>query len=358
MEGEDSHMKIRIRKLQVLRRTVQVAVILLVLAVPAVSRYANYLAAYELNDTLTRWDGTLQGETLAALDSAFRTLPGSETERVGQIVRHREGVLAHAQSLRGGPWSMQIAGLSLSDPLAALESVVARKHISKVVVISVIIPVVLTVLLGRIFCSWICPMGLLLEMTDKLRALLRFLEIRPRNVPFARSTKYAVLVAGILLAAIGSVPILGYIYPPAIMSREAHDLVFGMFDRAEAGQFGLSIAGLTWMSLIIVGIALVEVAFSRRWWCRYVCPGGAVYNMLGKARPVRVKLLASKCTNCADCVVACPMGLNPMKNEMGMECDNCGVCISHCDDDALAFKITMSDEEKTVTAPPDAMIAK
>ncbi len=91
------------------------------------------------------------------------------------------------------------------------------------------------------------------------------------------------------------------------------------------------------MSLIIVGIALFEVAVSRRWWCRYVCPGGALYSLLGAARPIRVKLSESKCTSCGDCVVACPVGLNPMRDKMGIECDNCGVCISHCHDDALGY---------------------
>lgn len=345
-------MKININKLQWTRRAVQIAVILLVLALPAVSRYANYLAARELDKNLVKWEGTLQGETLAAIDTVFRTFPNAEIDRVGKVVRDRKQVLLYAQDYRGGPWSMQLAGISMTDPLAGAESIIARKKVVKVLAVSLILPIVVTLILGRVFCSWICPVGFLLELTDKLRRPLRFLEIKPRNIPFARSTKFILLAVGLTMTAFLSVPVLAYVYPPAIFNREVHDFVFAIFDRAEIGQFGLSIAGLTWMSLLLLGIALFEILVSRRWWCRYLCPGGALYALLGVVRPIRVKLKLDQCTRCTDCVVACPMGLNPMENKMGIDCDNCGACISSCHDDALAYAIQLNDKIKQRTKSP------
>jgi NapH/MauN family ferredoxin-type protein len=334
-------MKLRVRKIQILRRAAQVGALIVLLAIPAMSRYNNYLAARELDKYLERWDGTPQGEALAMLDAGFRMLPGAETERVGQTVRDRTQVLEYAQQFRGGPWSAEVAGVSLTDPLAAAESIAARRRVARVLVIGLIIPVVGTLLLGRIFCSWICPMGLILELTDKLRTVLRFLEIRPRDMRFSPLTKHMLLAVGLAGAAISAVPVLAYIYPPAIISREAHDLVFGFFDRAEAGVPGFSAGGLTWMSLIIVAIVLFEVLISRRWWCRYVCPGGALYGILGALRPVRVKLAEQTCTKCGECVNVCPMGLNPMQNRMGIDCDNCGVCVSDCPDGALNYRLAV-----------------
>lgn len=340
-------MKMHVRKIQVLRRTVQISVILFLLMVPAVARYSNYVASLDIDKNIDSWQGTAQGAAIAAIDNVFRALPGGEKERVGEIVRDDDGVLHVAQQFRGSAWSAEVMGVSMSDPLAAAESIVARKRIVGVVAISLIVPIVVTLLLGRVFCSWICPMGFLCEMNDKLRGLLRFLEIRPRNIAFSRSTKMILLASGLLLTAILSVPVLGYIYPPAIVSRELHDVVFTMFDRAEAGRPGLSAAGFTWMSLIILGILLFEQLISRRWWCRYVCPGGALYSLIGYARPVRVKLIESKCTQCTDCVKVCPMALNPMNNKMGMECDNCGECVSVCDDDALEYAFAGNVFERT-----------
>lgn len=332
-------MRIAVRKYRIARRTVQVSVVLLMLLIPAISRYTNYVAAREIDKTLQKWEGTLQGAVLTGIDKGVRALPGAEKERVGEIVRDRSGVLGYTSEVRGGPWSAQLGPVSMSDPLGAIESMVARKHVAMVVVISLIVPVIATLVLGRVFCSWICPVGFLLEMTDKLRGLLRFLEIRPRNIRFSRGTKYGVLGLGLVVVFFTATPVLTYIYPPAIVSREAHNFVFGLFDRAEEGRFGFWAGGLTWTAMIVAGIALIEVFLSKRWWCRYVCPGGAIYSGLGAARPIRVKLIAQNCTRCAECIKACPMALNPMTNEMGMECDNCGECISHCSDDALKLSV-------------------
>jgi ferredoxin-type protein NapH len=198
----------------------------------------------------------------------------------------------------------------------------------------------LTLLLGRVFCSWVCPVGLLLEATDKLRSGLAFLEIRSRNVRFPRSFKYLVLGGGLSLAAVIAVPVLGYVYPPAILSRELHDFVLASFDRAEMGRFSPSLSGLSLMTLFILAIVVFEVVVSRRWWCRYVCPGGALYSVIGQGRAVRVTLKSEACTGCTRCVPACPMGLDPMHDKMGMECDNCGVCIASCGDAALSYGLS------------------
>ncbi len=328
-------------RLQLARRLVQIGVLAVIIAVPTVARYHNYLAARELDQHLGAWAETLPGRMLAATDALMRMLPGAERERAGRMQRDRQAVLAHAQALRGGAWSAEIGPVSLTDPLAAAESVAATKHFPRVLLVGLIVPLLATLLLGRVFCSWICPMGLLLEMTDKLRGLLRFLEAPPRNLRFARATKYALLAAGIILAAVVSMPVLGYVYPPALLSRELHDGVFAIFDRAELGQPLRWTAGFSWMVIVLVGIALFEVALSRRWWCRYVCPGGGLYSLIGAARPLRVKLHQSSCTDCALCVAACPMGLNPMQGEMGLECDNCGVCIDACGDDALGYGLAL-----------------
>lgn len=329
--------------LQAIRRIVQFLALAVMLAVPALSRYNNYLGARELDKNLERWDGTLQGEVLDGFDMVLRSLPGGEKERVGRMVRNRKQVLDYAQTLRGGPWSIQIGSISMTDPLAGAESILASKQLVSVLLISLVIPVIATLLLGRIFCSWVCPVGLLLEFSDKLRNVLRFLEIRPWNLHFSCGIKYTLLGVGLVLTVVLSIPILGYVYPPAIMGREAHDLVFGIFDRAEIGRMGFWVGGLTWMSLILIGIVLFEMIVSRRWWCRYVCPGGAIYNLLGWTRLVRVKRVANNCTLCGDCVVACPMGLVPMQDVMGVECDNCGLCMSSCNDDALGYTLSVKE---------------
>ncbi len=344
-------MKIGIRKLQILRRTVQISVLVGLFMVPIIARYHNYAASNEIDRVVEKWDGTAAGAMISTLDTAIRLLPGAEHERAGIMQRDTDAAIAYAQQIRGSVWSADIGPLSLTDPLAVAESSLASKKFPWVLAVGLFIPLLATLLLGRVFCSWICPAGLMFEMNDKLRGVLRFLELPPRNLRMERSTKYGLLAAGLLLTTVLAVPVLGYIYPPAVLSREIHDLVFATFDRAEHGRFGFWVGGMSWMTFVFMTIIAIELFVSRRWWCRYVCPGGGLYSLLGTFRPLRVKLKHEKCTECVLCVAACPMGLNPMKNEMGMECDSCGVCISSCNDDALGYAIAGPSKPIAQTSP-------
>ncbi len=294
---------------------------------------------------LEKWHGTAQGRTLAAVDATLRALPDGEKQREERTVRNREQLMEYAQGVRGGPWSLQLGAVSMTEPLAAAESIAARKTASRVLWAGLIVPIVIVVLLGRVYCSWVCPMGFFLEMTDKLRRALRWLELRPNDVHVSRATKYVLLGVGLALSAVFALPVLGYAYPPALLGRELHDLVFGLFDRAEMGAFGFAVSGLTWMSLVLVGIAVLEITLSKRWWCRYVCPGGALYSLLGWRRAVRVQRDAAQCTMCGLCDRACHLGLKPMQDRFGPECDNCGLCISNCADDAIGFTLRLRERK-------------
>lgn len=332
---------LRAKGFQVLRRAAQLTAVALMILAPVLARYHNYVAARELDNALKRWGHRPQGRILAALDSGVRALPGGEKERVGRLIRDRDQAMRRSQLLRGGPWSSKIGPVSMTDPLAGAESIAASKSIVGVLIYGLAIPLAVTLLLGRVFCSWVCPFGFLLELTDKLRPALAFLELKPLNIRWPRWTKYLLLGVGLALTFACSIPFLGAIYPPAIVGRETRTVVFSFFDAAESGAVGLGlVAGLSSMSLFLLVIIGLEVTVSRRFWCRSMCPGGALYSLLGAFRLLRVQRSKDKCTLCGDCVPACPMGLAPMNDAMGMECDSCGLCIRSCGDDALRFGLT------------------
>lgn len=333
--------------LQTSRRSVQIFILLLTVAIPVMARYANYLSARELDKAVQRFDGSVQARALQATDAALLTAAGLErpegTELRGE---ERERLLLAARSVRGSVWSLELFGFTLTDPLAAAESLFASRSATWVLLIGVLIPVLGTMLLGRVFCSWICPAGLLFEANGFLRRVLRFLEVRPGNTRLWHGNKYVLLGLGLAVCFLVGLPVLGYIYPPALVGREAHNGVTMMFDRAEDGMLGFSAAGLTLASWCLLGVLMAEVAFGSRLWCRSLCPGGALYSLLGRFRVVRVERKPSDCTKCGHCVVVCEMGLSPMTDHMGMECDNCGVCVSDCPDDALGFRLSPRDPSR------------
>lgn len=295
--------------LQIIRRCVQALAIVVLIALPLLSLYAHYRAARVIED-----------EQLMA---------GLRGELVTRVIHPYVDRLDDPQSFldanKGTLWSMQFFGVEFTDPLAAAEMIAASKSVHVPLLIGIIIPVILTVLLGRVFCSWICPGYVLFELTGKLRRLLRFAEIQPGEVRFSFANKYIFLVVGLAVAAVLSAPLFALIYPPAVISRVAHAWIFG--------------TALTGMLVLLAVIVAVELFVSPRWWCRTMCPGGALYGLLGWMRPVRVKLRKEACTACKACIPVCEAGINPITQSSSIECDNCGVCLRYCGDNALYYTI-------------------
>jgi ferredoxin-type protein NapH len=301
--------------MQVVRRVGQTLVLFFIITAPllylygvekyAADTYGQSLARDQISDG--RW---LQQKAFALVD---RLLADSDNQD------------AVIYSVVGSPWSINISGFNISDPLAALSISIAGRGFYWPILISIIPLALLTILLGRVFCGWLCPYHLIAEMNDKLRNLFVMLGLAPNNFQLGRGTKYTILAVLLALSLISGIPLFPHIYPPVVLSRE---------------MFGFMYYGtISFGSLFIMFLLLTELSLSRQWWCRYVCPGGAMYALLGSFRILRMTRSEEKCAPCGKCDEACPFGLLPMSDEIGMECDNCGLCKSVCPDDALSYKI-------------------
>ncbi|GIW81706.1 MAG: hypothetical protein KatS3mg105_3513 [Gemmatales bacterium] len=293
-----------------LRRLTQMTTLALVVLLPLLALYSHYKQAHAIADLP---------------DNQWRT---KAIREIDKTVADDPQRAKWVQETQGTLWSARIGGVSLSDPLAGVEAIVSSRSLYQPMLWSLLIPVAATVLLGRVFCGWFCPMNTLLEVVDKGRRVLRWLEIRDRDVRFSLRNKYVVLGLSLLIVAVAGMPFLALVYPPAVISREVHLWIFG-------GAFGLGV-------YLILLIAAFELFVSRRWWCRYVCPGGALYSLLGRFRLIRVRRDTQKCVRCGDCVKICQFDLRPMLVETtGMECTNCGSCIRGCDSDALSYRFVL-----------------
>jgi ferredoxin-type protein NapH len=315
--------------IQAARQGTRLATMLLLIGLVFLSLYAHYRAARALEDE--QYLRGLRGAVLVEIDKRVKTMQEPQ---------------AFLDGYKGTLWSMLVAGINLTDPLAAAEMTVTSRAFYLPLWLSILIPLVLTVLLGRVFCSWVCPAGLLFELTDKLRRLLRLAEIEPAEVRFSHKNKYIVLVVGLFVAGIVGLPIFAMIYPPAVISRLVHAWIFG--------------TALTGMLVLLGGIIVFELAVSPRWWCRTMCPGGALYSVLGWSRLLRVKLTPKRCTACRECEPVCPMGLNPVREAVGIECDNCFLCLRHCPEEALSISFGLPrrrKRRKVTPAPREAVTA-
>lgn len=312
--------------IQLLRRAIQSLTIGVLAALSFLSLYAHYHAARATEDIQLM--AGFKGKVLTYID---------------QVISPMKDPMAFLDGFKGTLWSMRFAGIDLSDPLAAVELIATTKSFYLPFMVSIIIPVLGTLLLGRIFCSWICPANLLFEIADKFRAVLKFAEIPPAKVHFSLKNKYIVLLVGITAAAIVSQPLFALFYPPALLSRLIH-----------AWIFGTAFAGMIFLMLVIIAI---ELFISPRWCCRTMCPGGALYALIGWPRLLRVKLHEPRCTQCGKCETVCDPGINPVSDSYGIECTNCGECIKECPEKALYFSIGVPSLRK-VPHPKRKLISR
>ena len=93
--------------------------------------------------------------------------------------------------------------------------------------------------------------------------------------------------------------------------------------------------------MIIAGICLFELILSRRWWCRYICPGGAIYTTLSRFSSLRIKRNDEVCDQCGRCIPVCPYDLKPMIKYLSAECDQ---CISVCEPKALNYTLQIKPQ--------------
>lgn len=286
------------------RHGVLLAVLLFLAAVPVLSLYQSHRAAHAIQ-WMQGWEAFFF-TTLDQVVSWFSADPAEDLD-----------------AIKGSVWAMNIGGFKISDPLAVVGQTLAELTLYWPFVLSALIPLVVTVLLGRVFCGWICPAYLLYEVGDRFRQLLNRAGLRPRNLKLPLATKYVALAIGLVAGAVLGVGVFPMVYPPAVIGREIYYQVF-------YGAFG---SGLTLLAVSL----FIEVGISRRAVCRYLCPGGALYSLLGAARVVRLRRISSACIQCVKCDDVCGLGLSPMQDRTGMECNNCLACVAACPTNALTL---------------------
>jgi ferredoxin-type protein NapH len=289
--------------MQIVRRTVQVTVLMLIIMIPLFNYYG--IKIHQKDDASIR-----KSIALSAIHSVFR---GEDREEVIQL----------SHKVKGSIWTINIFGFKISDPLAVLESTVTTFYLYWPMILSMLIPLLFTLILGRVYCGWLCPYSLLSDLIEKLRKLLEKTGYRTRDIQFNKKTKYWSLSLGLIAAYFAGMPLLSLLYPPAVISREIFYKIYN---------------NLWGNGILIIGLFLFfELILSKRWWCRYICPGGAVYIGLSSFCLLKIKRVDSLCTLCGDCDPVCPYDLKPMTKEISAECDLCCKCVGSCQPNALKY---------------------
>ena len=176
-------------------------------------------------------------------------------------------------------------------------------------------------LLCKSFCSWLCPVGTISEYLWKLgRQTFRRNFRMPRGLDIAlRSLKYILL--GLFLYAVGSMSV------PAI--RAFLEGPYGLIDDVKMLNF---FRFLSFTGAFVLGLLVVLSIFVQNFWCRYLCPYGALMGLASLASPLRIRREAALCIDCAKCAKACSANLpvDKLVSIRSAECTGCLECVAVC----------------------------
>ncbi len=252
------------------------------------------------------------------------------------------------------------------DPLVALGSILGSWRITGRVLCSLVL-ILVTLLAGRLFCGYICPLGCTIDLSDAALMDEKNLE-KAENSRYRRfrNLKYYLLALLVVSSALGFSFLYAFdpislitrsftffLYPLAVFLANALlDLVrplaegLGLVNIALA-HFSQPVFGSNFVTFFIFIGILMLVVFSRRFWCRYLCPLGAMLGLFSLVAPIRRKV-DKGCDACGQCQAACPMDAikkNPRRTVLS-ECIGCRTCAMACPQEVISFGWVKGEKEK------------
>jgi len=176
-------------------------------------------------------------------------------------------------------------------------------------------------LLRKSFCSWLCPVGTISEYLWRIgRQTFKKNWRLPRVLDILlRSLKY--LLLGLFVYAIASMSVAGI--------RAFLDGPYGVIADVKLLNFFryLSMGGaITLAALVVLSV------FIQNFWCRYLCPYGALVGLFALASPLRIRRNATLCIDCGKCARECPSRLpvDQLVSIKSAECTACLECVASC----------------------------
>jgi MauM/NapG family ferredoxin protein len=246
------------------------------------------------------------------------------------------------------------------DPLLGLNAVLAEREIIDRALWSLVL-IGATLVVGRFFCAYVCPMGAAIDFLDRL-----FFHKKARSKLKAeaslRKIKYAALLVFITAALTGFS--LAYVMDPIALLTRTYTFVFyplsitginlalDLFRPVSQalGWVGLShlhvVQPVFYMSTIAFLIFGGIIALNRlapRFWCRYLCPLGALLSLVSPLAPFK-RRVHQDCNECLKCQRNCPMGAIPEdpRSTQSRECIQCRTCSKVCPQKAVSFPASFS----------------
>lgn len=234
------------------------------------------------------------------------------------------------------------------NPLVALLTSVASRKVIMALIPGAILIIVLTIIFGRVFCGWICPLGTAIDFSD------HFIIGKARNISrrphvYIQRLKYVLLLILVVLSVFG-ILVPFFMDPISIATRISAVVIDPSLHTVEMLALNISDSfrnlftvqkstGSQILAIVVPGCfasVLIFVAvfiggfWDRRFWCQYICPTGAFLGLLSRYPLLRRIVHDDKCNSCHACATRqCPVRAinhDNVKSTASAECIVCGIC--------------------------------
>ena len=241
--------------------------------------------------------------------------------------------------LRGWPvnWFFQL------DPLVAIGTILTTHTLYRPLLWA-LVTVILTAVFGRFFCGWVCPFG-------SIHHFVGFLANRKKPAPQkillnkyrkAQCIKYLILVFFLAMAAFPSLAATlqtGLLDPIPLITRSFNLVLLPISDKpTNVISVSERFYEGAWLVLAIFLAAVLLNLTIPRFYCRFICPLGALFAILGRFAIWRIGKNQNKCINCKVCEQACEGGCMPAGNIRISECVLCFNCLDDCREEVISYQ--------------------
>ena len=202
---------------------------------------------------------------------------------------------------------------------------------------------VISLLLRKGFCGWICPVGFCSNLVALAGRKLKLIHQAPKwlDIPLL-SLKYLLLAffSYLILWKMNLAAIEGFLKTPYNMVVDVKMLFFFL----SPGK----------ITILCMGLLIILSLFTKNFWCRYLCPYGALLGILALCSPSKVEREADKCINCRKCEKVCPGAIHITAKESirAPECIGCLECLAVCPvPDCLSLTIAPRRKAPAILLP-------
>ena len=241
-----------------------------------------------------------------------------------------------------------------SDPLIFITTILSSRSLEHILYLAIVV-IIATAVLGRVFCGWLCPFGSLQQLTGYLWNRKKTVAEKIKNNRYRelQNVKYYILVLFLVMALLPRSAVsvqTGLLDPISLMTRTVNLFLLpaaGMATNisAFAGRYYEE----AWFIMIVFVTAVLLNLAVPRFYCRIICPLGALMGIMSRFAIFRVGKNNNACTDCKNCEDHCEGACEPNGVIRTAECVMCLNCRDRCGPDVIDYGTKPSTAGETAS---------